>query len=142
MKKGQFLHPSDMRFAAEKIQGAGGSGVLLCERGSCFGYRDLVGDLRSLQLMRATGFPVVFDGTHSVQVMGGAGGSSGGQRGFIPALTRGAVAAGVDAVFLETHDDPDHAPSDGPNMIPAARLEAVLRDLLRIAEITFENGYR
>lgn len=142
VKKGQFLHPTDMRYAAEKVLSAGGPGVLLCERGACFGYRDLVVDIRSLQMMRGTGHPVVFDGTHSVQSMGGAGGTSGGQRNFVPALSRAAVAAGVDAVFLECHQDPDTAPSDGPNMIPLPLVEPLLRDLLRIAEIRFEHRYR
>lgn len=142
VKKGQFLHPTDMRFAAEKILSSGGEGVLLCERGSCFGYRDLVVDMRSLQLMRSTGHPVVFDATHSVQSMGGAGGTSGGNRAFVPVLARAAVAAGIDGVFLETHDDPDNAPSDGPNMIPVPQLESLLRDLIALSEVRLEQSYR
>ena len=142
VKKGQFLHPTDMKFAAEKIVSSGGEGVLLCERGSCFGYRDLVVDMRGLQMMRGCGFPVVFDGTHSVQSMGGAGGTSGGNRSFVPLLSRAAVAAGVDGVFLETHDNPDQAPSDGPNMIPVPLLASVVRDLVAIAEVRLEQGYR
>ena len=139
IKKGQFLHPADMRFAADKAISGGAPGVLLCERGACFGYRELVVDFRSLRIMNDLGFPVVFDGTHSVQVMGGAGGSSSGAREFVPLLVRAAVAAGVDALFLECHDEPDMAPSDGPNMLTPETLERVLDDVTRIREISFQS---
>ncbi|MFN8389126.1 MAG: 3-deoxy-8-phosphooctulonate synthase [Bdellovibrionota bacterium] len=135
VKKGQFLAPEDMQFAAEKIRAGGSRHVLLCERGACFGYRDLVVDMRSLVIMRELGDPVVFDATHSVQKMGGAGGKSGGNRAFVPHLARAAVAVGVDAVFLECHDDPDHAPSDGPNMLPLPALQPLLEDLKRVHEL-------
>ncbi len=137
IKKGQFLHPDDMRFAAEKVVSAGGPnspGVMLCERGSCFGYRELVVDFRSLRMMAETGWPVVYDGTHSVQVMGAAGGSSSGRREFIPDLARAAVAVGVDAIFLEVHEAPERAPSDGPNMLRIEELSGLLSDLKRIAD--------
>ncbi len=129
VKKGQFLHPSDMQFAAEKILSTGNEKVLLCERGSCFGYRELIVDFRGLEMMRGLGYPVVFDATHSVQVMGGAGGSSSGNRDMVPSLARAAVAVGIDALFLECHEDPDSAPSDGPNMIPLDQLAPLLEDL-------------
>lgn len=134
VKKGQFLHPSDMQFAAEKIASTGNDKVLLCERGTCFGYRELVVDFRGLELMRALGYPVVFDATHSVQVMGGAGGKSSGNRKSVPLLARAAVAVGIDALFLECHEDPDNAPSDGPNMIPLDQLEPLLNDLAIISK--------
>ncbi len=118
VKKGQFLHPSDMQFVAEKIASTGNKKILLCERGTSFGYRDLVMDPRSLIMMRETGYPVVFDATHSVQQLGGSGGSSGGSRRYVQALARAAVAVGVDGVFIECHNDPDNAPSDGPCMLP------------------------
>ena len=136
VKKGQFLHPSDMRFVAEKIASTGNNKILLCERGASFGYRDLVMDPRSLLLMRDTGYPVVFDATHSVQQLGGAGGSSGGSRHFVQALARAAVAVGVDGVFIECHNDPDNAPSDGPCMLPLegiGPLMTVLCDIRRAA---------
>lgn len=133
VKKGQFLHPSDMQFAAEKIRSAGKSEVLFCERGSSFGYRELIVDMRSLLIMRELGCPVVFDATHSVQVMGGAGGKSGGNRKYVSLLARAAVAAGVDGLFIETHEDPDNAPSDGPNMVPLNELPALLRDVKALA---------
>lgn len=135
VKKGQFLHPADMKFAGEKIKEAGNNQVLLCERGACFGYRDLVVDFRSLVIMRNLGFPVVFDATHSVQVMGGSSGSSSGNREYVSYLSRAAVALGVDAVFLECHNAPDSAPSDGPNMLPVEQLEALLADLKVLHEL-------
>ena len=146
IKKGQFLHPSDMRFAAEKVErAAGDSGrdgssgnVLLCERGACFGYRELVVDFRSLGIMRELGYPVVFDATHSVQVMGGENGRSGGARRWVPPLSRAAAAFGIDALFLECHDDPDSAPSDGPNMVPLGELEQLLIRLKRVREAATE----
>ncbi len=135
VKKGQFLHPSDMQFVAEKIASTGNKRVLLCERGTCFGYRDLVVDPRSLVIMRSTGYPVVFDATHSVQQMGGNAGSSGGSRHFVQTLARAAVATGVDGVFFECHDDPDNAPSDGPCMLPLAQVTPLVASLCRIREV-------
>ena len=132
IKKGQFLHPSDMRYAAQKAASAGSERLLLCERGTCFGYRDLVVDFRGLLQMREIGYPIVFDATHSVQQMGGAGGASSGNREFVPALARAAVAVGVDAVFLECHEAPDEAPSDGPNMLPMQLVKPLLSDLMDI----------
>ena len=135
IKKGQFVAPEDMKFAAAKIESRGSAGVLLCERGVSFGYRELVVDFRSLRIMRELGYPVVFDATHSVQIMGGQSGVSGGRREFVAHLARAAVAVGVDAVFLECHDDPDNAPSDGPNMVPIEALEPLLADLKSIQEL-------
>ena len=132
IKKGQFLHPDDMRFAAEKVRSTGNGNVLLCERGSCFGYRELVVDYRGLVTMRESRCPVIFDATHSVQRMGGAGGSSGGDRRFVAPLARAAVAVGVDGVFLEAHRDPDRAPSDGPNMVAISDLSSLLESLVAI----------
>jgi 2-dehydro-3-deoxyphosphooctonate aldolase (KDO 8-P synthase) len=130
VKKGQFLAPWDMRNVAAKITQAGNERVLLTERGVSFGYNTLVSDMRALPIMAQTGFPVVFDATHSVQQPGGQGTSSGGQREFVPALARAAVAVGVAAVFMETHEDPDRAPSDGPNMVPLREMPALLERLL------------
>ena len=135
VKKGQFLAPWDMRHVAAKLVESGNSQVLLCERGVSFGYNTLVSDMRSLPILAATGFPVVFDATHSVQQPGGQGGRSGGQREFVPVLARAAVAAGVAAVFLETHPDPDRSPSDGPNMIALRDLPALLEVLLAFDRI-------
>ncbi|GBQ68727.1 3-deoxy-8-phosphooctulonate synthase [Ameyamaea chiangmaiensis NBRC 103196] len=132
VKKGQFLAPWDMANVAAKIASTGNNNVLLCERGTSFGYNTLVNDMRGLPIMGATGYPVVYDATHSVQQPGGLGGSSGGQREFAPILARAALAIGVAAVFIETHQDPDHAPSDGPNMIPLRQMESLLRDLMRV----------
>jgi 2-dehydro-3-deoxyphosphooctonate aldolase (KDO 8-P synthase) len=117
VKKGQFLAPWDMKNVAEKIAAAGNQNILLCERGASFGYNTLVSDMRALPILAATGYPVVFDATHSVQQPGGQGKVSGGERAQVPVLARAAVAVGVAAVFMETHQDPDHAPSDGPNMM-------------------------
>ncbi|MCH8236967.1 MAG: 3-deoxy-8-phosphooctulonate synthase, partial [Proteobacteria bacterium] len=125
VKKGQFLAPWDMANVVKKIEDAGNADVMVCERGSSFGYNTLVADMRSLPIMARTGCPVVFDATHSVQQPGGQGTSSGGQREFAPVLARAAVAIGVAAVFMETHQDPDNAPSDGPNMIPLKQLEGI-----------------
>jgi len=130
VKKGQFLAPWDMKNVAAKITGAGNSNVLLTERGASFGYNTLVSDMRALPILKETGFPVIFDATHSVQQPGGQGTSSGGQREYVPVLARAAVAVAVAGVFIETHPDPDKAPSDGPNMIPLRDMEALLRDLL------------
>jgi 2-dehydro-3-deoxyphosphooctonate aldolase (KDO 8-P synthase) len=129
VKKGQFLAPWDMQHVAAKIAGTGNRNVLLCERGVSFGYNTLVTDLRSLIVMARTGYPVVFDATHSVQQPGGQGASSGGERAFAPVLARAALAVGVAAVFIETHPDPDRAPSDGPNMIPLREMPALVRRL-------------
>lgn len=136
VKKGQFLAPEDMRFAAEKISAAGNKKILLCERGSCFGYRDLVVDMRGLCIMAETGYPVIFDATHSVQSMGGQGGSSGGSRQFVRPLLRAAVATGVDGVFIECHETPERAPSDGASMLPMAEMRTVLQEIARIREAT------
>jgi len=129
VKKGQFLAPWDMRHVAAKITSTGNHNILLCERGASFGYNTLVTDFRGLPIMAQTGYPVVFDATHSVQQPGGQGGSSGGQREFAPVLARAALAVGVAAVFIETHPDPDQAPSDGPNMIPLREMPALIRRL-------------
>jgi 2-dehydro-3-deoxyphosphooctonate aldolase (KDO 8-P synthase) len=129
VKKGQFLAPWDMVNVAAKIASTGNHNILLCERGASFGYNTLVSDMRSLPIMARTGYPVVFDATHSVQQPGGQGTSSGGQREFAPVLARAALAVGVAAVFIETHPDPDHAPSDGPNMIPLRQMEVLITRL-------------
>jgi 2-dehydro-3-deoxyphosphooctonate aldolase (KDO 8-P synthase) len=130
VKKGQFLAPWDMTNVVGKITGAGNRSVLVTERGVSFGYNTLVSDMRALPILRRIGAPVVFDATHSVQQPGGQGSASGGEREFIPHLARAAVAIGVAAVFIETHPDPDKAPSDGPNMVPLRDLEALLRRLM------------
>ena len=127
VKKGQFLAPWDMKNVAAKIAGTGNTRILLTERGASFGYNTLVSDMRSLPVMAETGYPVVFDATHSVQQPGGLGASSGGDRRFAPVLARAALAVGCAAVFMETHPDPDHAPSDGPNMVALRDMPAVLR---------------
>ena len=129
VKKGQFLAPWDMQHVAAKIADTGNTRILLTERGTSFGYNTLVTDFRGLPEMQRTGYPVVFDATHSVQQPGGQGGSSGGQREFAPVLARAALAVGVAAVFIETHADPDHAPSDGPNMIPLREMPALVARL-------------
>ena len=129
IKKGQFLPPEDMKYAADKVVSSGTRNVLLTERGALFGYRDLVVDMRGLAIMRSLGYPVVFDATHSVQQMGGGGGYSGGKTEFILAQVRAAVAVGVDALFVETHPDPSHALSDGTTMVPLSRM----RDLVEMA---------
>ena len=130
VKKGQFLAPWDMPNVIAKIESTGNRRILLTERGTSFGYNTLVADMRSLPQMARTGYPVVMDATHSVQQPGGMGGSSGGQREFAPVMARAAVALGVAAVFIETHEDPDSAPSDGPNMIPLARMPALIASLM------------
>jgi len=136
VKKGQFLAPWDMKNVVAKVTEAGNPNVLVTERGVSFGYNTLVTDMRSLPIMASTtGAPVVFDATHSVQQPGGQGASSGGQREFVPVLARAAVAVGVAAVFIETHQDPDNAPSDGPNMVPLKDLEALLARLKQFDEI-------
>lgn len=135
VKKGQFLAPWDMQHVAQKVVSTGNQGVLLTERGVSFGYNNLVVDMRTLAIMRAFGYPVVFDATHSVQLPGGAGKASSGQRQFVPALTRAAVGVGVDALFMEVHPDPDRAPSDGPNMLKLADLPALLAQVRAIDAI-------
>ena len=130
IKKGQFLAPWDMKNVIAKVVGAGNPNVMACERGASFGYNTLVSDMRALPILSEIGCPVVFDATHSVQQPGGQGTSSGGQREFVPVLARAAVAVGVDAVFMETHEDPDNAPSDGPNMVPLDQFEALAAELL------------
>jgi 2-dehydro-3-deoxyphosphooctonate aldolase (KDO 8-P synthase) len=129
VKKGQFLAPWDMANVAEKVKAAGNPNVMLTERGASFGYNTLVSDMRSLPIMAETGAPVIFDATHSVQQPGGKGSTSGGQREYVPVLARAAVAVGVAGVFIETHQDPDKAPSDGPNMVPLKELETLLAQL-------------
>lgn len=139
VKKGQFLAPWDMTHVAAKIASTGNERIMLCERGTSFGYNTLVNDMRGLPIMAQTGFPVVYDATHSVQQPGGLGSSSGGQRQFAPILSRAALAIGVAAVFIETHEDPDNAPSDGPNMIPLSQMEALLANLRRYDRLTKEE---
>ena len=134
VKKGQFLAPWDMVHVAEKIASTGNKKIMLCDRGTSFGYNTLVSDFRGLPTMAETGYPVVFDATHSVQQPGGQGATSGGQRQFVSTLARAAVAVGVAALFIETHQDPDNAPSDGPNMVPLPEMEALLKRLRRIEE--------
>lgn len=138
VKKGQFLAPWDMRNVADKIASAGNEQILLCDRGTSFGYNTLVSDMRGLPIMAQTGYPVVFDATHSVQQPGGMGNSSGGQREFVSYLAKAAMAVGIAALFIETHEDPDNAPSDGPNMIKLDNLPALLHKLTQIDRITKE----
>jgi 2-dehydro-3-deoxyphosphooctonate aldolase (KDO 8-P synthase) len=130
IKKGQFLAPWDMGHVAAKVASTGNERILLTERGASFGYNTLVTDMRSLPIMARTGYPVIMDATHSVQQPGGQGSSSGGQREFAPVMARSAVALGIAGVFIETHEDPDHAPSDGPNMIPLAQMPALVASLM------------
>jgi 2-dehydro-3-deoxyphosphooctonate aldolase (KDO 8-P synthase) len=132
VKKGQFLAPWDMRHVVAKLVGAGNPNVLVTERGVSFGYNTLISDMRALPILAETGAPVIFDATHSVQQPGGQGGHSGGERRFVPVLARAAVAVGVAGVFIETHQDPDRAPSDGPNMVPLRELEPLLAELIAI----------
>lgn len=130
VKKGQFLAPWDMPNVVSKIESTGNKRIMLTERGASFGYNTLVADMRSLPTMARTGYPVVMDATHSVQQPGGMGGSSGGQREFAPVMARAAVSLGIAAVFIETHEDPDTAPSDGPNMIPLDQMDGVIKSLM------------
>jgi 2-dehydro-3-deoxyphosphooctonate aldolase (KDO 8-P synthase) len=136
LKKGQFLAPWEMKSVLAKAEAGGNRRILVTERGFCFGYNNLVSDMRSLVIMRQFGYPVVFDATHSVQLPGAAGERSGGQREFIAPLARAAAAVGVDAVFMEVHEDPEHALSDGPNSYPLEALPRLLSDLMRIDELT------
>ena len=139
VKKGQFLAPWEMTNVAEKIASTGNKKILLCERGTSFGYNTLVNDFRGLEIMAETGYPVVFDATHSVQQPGGRGNSSGGERKFVAALARAACAVGVAAVFIETHQEPDNAPCDGPNMIDVADLQKLIEKLRVIDELNRAN---
>ena len=132
VKKGQFLAPWDMKHVAAKLTSSGNARVMLTERGTSFGYNTLVSDMRALPQMASLGLPLIFDATHSVQQPGGAGGSSGGQREFVPVLARAAVAVGVSGLFMESHEEPDNAPSDGPNMVPLTEMPALLSSLQRI----------
>ena len=132
VKKGQFLAPWDMRYVVAKVVGAGNPNVLVTERGVSFGYNTLVSDMRALPILAEIGAPVIFDATHSVQQPGGQGGTSGGERRFVPILARAATAVGVAGLFIETHQDPDKAPSDGPNMVPLKQLEPLLSELVEI----------
>ncbi len=136
IKKGQFLSPWEMKNVSNKAKSTGNEQIMVCERGASFGYNNLVSDMRSLAVMRDTGCPVVFDGTHSVQLPGGHGDSSGGQREFIPVLARAAVAVGISGIFMETHPDPANAKSDGPNAWPLDRMEALLTTLRNLDEVT------
>ncbi|MDQ0453727.1 3-deoxy-8-phosphooctulonate synthase [Rhizobium paknamense] len=136
VKKGQFLAPWDMKNVMEKITLSGNPNVMLCERGASFGYNTLVSDMRSLPIMAGMGAPVIFDATHSVQQPGGQGGSTGGQREFVETLARAAVAVGVAGLFIESHQDPDNAPSDGPNMVYLDKLEALLEKLMAFDAVT------
>ena len=147
IKKGQFLAPHDMVNVVDKARdaaieaGGDGSNILVCERGVSFGYNNLVSDMRSLAIMRETGCPVVFDATHSVQLPGGQGTSSGGQREFVPVLARAAVAVGVSGLFMETHPDPAHALSDGPNAVPLGRMEGLLASLIELDRVAKRHGF-
>lgn len=138
VKKGQFLHPSDMALVAEKIASTGNSKIILCERGTCFGYRDLIVDPRSLIIMRETGYPVSFDATHSVQTIGSESGTSGGQRRFIEPLARAAVACGIDALFFECHENPSQAPSDGMSMLELERVPSFVSQLVHLRKAVTE----
>jgi 2-dehydro-3-deoxyphosphooctonate aldolase (KDO 8-P synthase) len=134
LKKGQFLSPSEMGRVVKKAQEAGGKRILVTERGTTFGYNNLVSDMRAIPILRRFGFPVIFDATHSVQLPGGVGEQSSGQREFAPVLARAAVAAGADGVFIETHPNPDRAWSDGPNMVPLAEMPKLLATLLKVRD--------
>ena len=139
VKKGQFLAPWDMVNVTKKIEDSGNRNILVTERGASFGYNTLVSDMRSLPIMAKNGYPVVFDATHSVQQPGGMGNKSGGQREFVEYLARAAIAVGVAAVFMETHPDPDNAPSDGPNMVPLSKMPSLLKQLVKIDKL-IKNG--
>lgn len=142
VKKGQFLAPWDMDNVAEKVASTGNERIMLCERGVTFGYNALVADMRSLPRMAQTGYPVIMDATHSVQQPGGQGGSSGGQREFAPVMARAAVSLGIAGVFIETHEQPDRAPSDGPNMIPLDQMGALVESLMDFDRLAKENPIR
>lgn len=142
IKKGQFLAPWDMPNVAAKVASTGNDNILLTERGASFGYNTLVADMRALPIMARSGYPVIMDATHSVQQPGGQGGSSGGQREFAPVMARAAVALGVAGVFIETHEDPDNAPSDGPNMIPLDQMQALIGSLMRFDSLAKSDPLR
>ncbi|GAB2610128.1 3-deoxy-8-phosphooctulonate synthase [Novilysobacter erysipheiresistens] len=141
VKKGQFLSPWEMKHVADKALATGNRDIMVCERGASFGYNNLVSDMRSLAVMRDTGCPVVFDATHSVQLPGGAGGKSGGQREFVPVLSRAAMAVGISGIFMETHPRPEEALSDGPNAWPLPKMRALLETLMAIDAVTKRNGF-
>ncbi|HVE44979.1 MAG TPA: 3-deoxy-8-phosphooctulonate synthase [Gammaproteobacteria bacterium] len=141
IKKGQFLSPWEMKHVAEKARAVGNESIMLCERGASFGYNNLVSDMRSLAVMRETNCPIVFDATHSVQLPGGADGASSGQRQFVPVLARAAVAVGVAGLFMETHPNPDQAPSDGPNMWPLAKMKSLLTVLKTLDQAVKAGGF-
>lgn len=141
IKKGQFLAPWDMQHVADKAKSTGNQQIMLCERGTSFGYNTLISDMRGLPIMRHMGCPVVFDATHSVQQPGGQGGKSGGQRQFVPVLARSAVAAGIAGVFMETHPDPEKALSDGPNSWPLAKMQALLETLIAIDKTVKQQDF-
>ncbi len=141
IKKGQFLSPWDMKNVVEKAKSVGNQQIMVCERGASFGYNNLVSDMRSLAIMRETGCPVVFDATHSVQLPGGLGNATGGQREFVPLLARAAIAAGISGIFMETHPDPDRAPSDGPNMWPLGKIEKLLGYLKEIDAVVKQSQF-
>ena len=141
IKKGQFLSPWDMKPVVEKAKSTGNQQIMVCERGASFGYNNLVSDMRSLSVMRETGCPVVFDATHSVQLPGGQGNSSGGQREFVPVLARAAIAVGVSGVFMETHPDPSKALSDGPNAWPLGKMRALLETMKELDAATKRSGF-
>jgi 2-dehydro-3-deoxyphosphooctonate aldolase (KDO 8-P synthase) len=141
IKKGQFLSPWEMQNVVDKAKSTGNDGIMVCERGFSFGYNNLVSDMRSLAIMRQTGCPVVFDGTHSVQLPGGQGSSSGGQREFIPVLARAATAVGIAGLFMETHPDPEKALSDGPNAMPLSQMANLLETLVSIDRSVKQQGY-
>jgi len=140
IKKGQFLAPWDMKNVVAKVTQSGNTNILLTERGASFGYNTLVSDMRALPIMAETGAPIIFDATHSVQQPGGQGTSSGGDRRFVPVLARAAVAVGVSGLFIETHQDPDNAPSDGPNMVPLKDFEALMRELMAIDAVVKKSA--
>jgi len=140
IKKGQFLAPWDMKHVVDKARSTGNKNIMVCERGASFGYNNLVSDMRSLTIMRETGAPVVFDATHSVQLPGGQGSTSGGQREFVPTLARAAIAAGVSGVFMETHPDPENALSDGPNSVPLGKMKDLLSVMKQIDDAVKNTG--
>ena len=141
IKKGQFLSPWEMKHVSAKAQATGNTQIMVCERGASFGYNNLVSDMRSLSVMRDTGCPVVFDATHSVQLPGGLDGKSGGQRQFVPVLSRAAMAVGISGIFMETHPNPDVALSDGPNAWPLGKMQALLESLVAFDEIAKRGGF-
>ena len=141
LKKGQFLSPWEMKNVVDKAKSTGNEQIMVCERGASFGYNNLVSDMRSLAVMRETGCPVVFDATHSVQLPGGQGGSSGGQREFVPVLARAAIAVGISGLFMETHPDPDHALSDGPNAWPLDQIEELLTTLRDLDAVSKRHSW-